>query len=335
MSTSPDRPAATVTGLRARLRAALAGRPSGLHVGGESRLLEPTMPMTEEAVSVRKPRDDEIDVYGLTHPGKVRTTNNDHFLIGQVRKHLAVSLTSMSDLDQATIGQDRLAFVAMVADGVGGGERGQEASRLALQAVTEYMASSMDAYYSSDARESAAFTEVLEEAALRCHAEVLKRAEERPEFRGMATTLTLWFGVWPWYYILQVGDSRYYLYREGVLTQISRDQTMAEALLAQGGFQRGPGFMDKWSHVLASSIGGTATAPVVTRLRHDWKNTHLLCSDGLTKHVSDARIAERLRDMTSAKQVCEALLQDALDGGGSDNITIVVGRSTPHDPAAP
>jgi len=51
-----------------------------------------------------------------------------------------------------------------------------------------------------------------------------------------------------------------------------------------------------------------------------------MCSDGLTKHVTDAQIAERLRTMTSAQQVSEALLQDALDGGGTDNISIIVGR---------
>ena len=55
---------------------------------------------------------------------------------------------------------------------------------------------------------------------------------------------------------------------------------------------------------------------------------HLLCTDGLTKHVPDEQIAERLGSMTSAKQVCEQLLQDALDGGGTDNITIIVGRAT-------
>jgi protein phosphatase len=54
---------------------------------------------------------------------------------------------------------------------------------------------------------------------------------------------------------------------------------------------------------------------------------HLLCSDGLTKHVSDEKIADRLRNMTSSKQACETLLQDALDGGGTDNISIIVGRA--------
>ena len=60
----------------------------------------------------------------------------------------------------------------------------------------------------------------------------------------------------------------------------------------------------------------------------------LLCSDGLTKHVPDDRIAERLRAMTSAQQVCEQLLQDALAGGGSDNITIIVGRAVKQQDAA-
>ena len=70
---------------------------------------------------------------------------------------------------------------------------------------------------------------------------------------------------------------------------------------------------------------------VVTGIDQNWNYVHLLCSDGLTKHVSDERIAERLRSMASAKQVCEDLLQDALDDGGSDNITIIVGRAV-NDP---
>ncbi len=56
-----------------------------------------------------------------------------------------------------------------------------------------------------------------------------------------------------------------------------------------------------------------------------------MCSDGLTKHVSDERIAERLATMQSSRQVCEQLLQDALDGGGTDNITIIVGRLVRND----
>ena len=61
------------------------------------------------------------------------------------------------------------------------------------------------------------------------------------------------------------------------------------------------------------------------RIDRGWDYVHLTCSDGLTKHVSDKRIRERLMTMTSAKQVCEDLIQDALDGGGTDNITMIIG----------
>jgi len=80
------------------------------------------------------------------------------------------------------------------------------------------------------------------------------------------------------------------------------------------------------AHVLSSAIGGEQTTPVVTRLQAHRGNVHLLCSDGLTKHVSDERIKARLATMTSSRQACEALLRDALDGGGTDNITLVVSR---------
>ena len=88
-------------------------------------------------------------------------------------------------------------------------------------------------------------------------------------------------------------------------------------------------FNTRWANVLSSSIGGQQTAPVVTRMDQERGTIGLLCSDGLTKHVSDEQIAERLRTMTSAKQVCEDLTQDALDDGGTDNITIIVGRDAP------
>ena len=81
------------------------------------------------------------------------------------------------------------------------------------------------------------------------------------------------------------------------------------------------------SHVLSSAIGGHTTTPTISRFPADWENVYLLCSDGLTRHVTDARIHEVLRTMTSSRQACETLLNDALDGGGSDNITIVIGRT--------
>jgi serine/threonine protein phosphatase PrpC len=143
----------------------------------------------------------------------------------------------------------------------------------------------------------------------------------------MATTLTLYLGVWPRAYLLQVGDSRCYLLRHGELTQITRDQTMAQEMVDLGVMKAEDAAATRLAHTLTSSIGGSQTDPKVTRFEMTWGHVLLLCSDGLTRHVSDDRIREVLRSMTSARQACETLLQDALDGGGSDNITIVVGRA--------
>ena len=274
----------------------------------------------------RKPRDDEIDVYGLTHIGKVRKTNQDHFLLATVNKSVRMLHTSLPDSARLPFGDQRLAFLAMVADGVGGGEGGEKASAKALEIVTDYVVSSMNCYYASDSSE-ASFIDELQAAALTSHDAVVEHARAEGVTRSMATTLTLWMGVWPWAYLLQVGDSRYYLYRDGELMQVSRDQTLAQDLVDQGVFTRAAGERSQFAHVLSSAIGGEKTMPVVTRLQNDWGMVHLLCSDGLTKHVSDTRIAERLAAMTSAKRVCEQLVQDALDDGGSDNVTIIVGRT--------
>jgi serine/threonine protein phosphatase PrpC len=283
------------------------------------------------ATADRKPRDDEIDVYGLTHPGKLRTENQDHFLICALRKQMVVNLTSLPDAEELLAGSERLTLLMMVADGVGGGSKGEEASRIALEDVTKYVSHGMRCYYAAGSADDREFFEALQEGALQCHAELLRRGEEDPEYRGMATTLTLYLGVWPRAYLLQVGDSRCYLLQNGVLRQVTRDQTMAQELIDLGVMTPAAAVGTRYERTLSSSIGGRQTAPVVTRFDLAWDTVVLLCSDGLTKHVSDQRIGEQLRRMTSAKQVCEDLLQDALEDGGTDNISLIVRRAVPTE----
>jgi len=291
-----------------------------------------THPSETSAPAERKPRDDEIDVYGLTHPGRVREENQDHFLICSLHKSVAILGSSLPDFSPLSSGPDRVAFLAMVADGVGGGSRGEEASRRAVELATQYVTGCMRCYYAADPAD-AEFVDSLQQAATGAHEEFLRLAEVDPERRGMATTLTLWLGAWPRAYLLQVGDSRYYLYREGELTQLSRDQTMAQELVDLGVLSRADAARSRYATTLSSAIGGRQSAPMVTRVTNGWGYVHLLCSDGLTRHVPDARIRERIAGMTSARELCEGLLQDALDGGGSDNITIIAGRCVPKDPA--
>src|SRR6478735_8990757 len=293
-----------------------------------------TSPMADVAAPpARKPTDEELDVYGLTHPGKVRPSNQDHFLICSLSKQVRVQLTSLTTAAELTAPTERLAFLAMVADGVGGRAAGETASRLAVEVVTRYVSQSIQCYYSAPAGNDEGFLAALQEAAMQSHADLLATADSQPELAGMATTLTLWIGVWPRAYLLQVGDSRCYLLRGGELTQLSRDQTMAQELIDAGVMARAEASRTRWAHTLSSAIGGHQTAPTVTRLEQQWGNVGMLCTDGLTTHVSDDLIRQRLRTMTSARQVCEDLLRDALDGGGTDNITVLVGRTVRRRPS--
>ena len=288
--------------------------------------MAPTQAGAAPAGTDRRPREDEIDAHGVTHPGKVRRDNQDHYLLCSLRRQIVVRGSSIPQAD-TVLGteSERLAAMAMVADGVGGAAKGETASRVALTGIARYVSRSLRCYYRSEEGED--FSETLQQGARECHEELRRLAEEESEHRGMATTLTLLLSVWPRAYLLQVGDSRCYLLRNGELTQITRDQTMAQEMVDLGIMKPDQVAGTRLEHTLTSSIGGSHSQPTVNRFDMNWGHVLLLCSDGLTRHVPDDRIREVLRSMTSAQQACETLLKDALAGGGSDNITVVIGRA--------
>ena len=93
-----------------------------------------------------KPKIEEMDVHGVTDIGKVRKVNQDHFLLCSLQKRMEIVQTSIPNLDQLPVGNQQVAYLAMVADGVGGGPAGEEASRLAIRTITNYVQHSMDCY---------------------------------------------------------------------------------------------------------------------------------------------------------------------------------------------
>ena len=274
-------------------------------------------------MSSRRPRDDEIDFFGITHPGKVRKDNQDHYLVSTLHKTARVKATSLPNPELFELPSQRIASFGMVADGVGGHTGGETASRAAVEAIAEYVKETMNAFYAADESDESAFFSALEDAAAACHQAVIQRAHDSGQPTG-ATTLTLFVAVWPSLYLLHVGDSRFYLYRGGALQRLTRDQTMAQDLVDSGVLAKEQAVRSPLAHVLTSSIGGSETRPDVSRVELTRGDVLLLCTDGLTKHVSDDRIADRLREMTSAEQVARTLVDDALAGGGSDNVTVLV-----------
>lgn len=272
----------------------------------------------------RKPRDDELDLFGLTHPGKVRPENQDQFLICTVHPQLVMHGTSIPEHDRLPLRGERVATILLVADGVGGGSRGREASELATRAVAQYVMSSLECFHAVGASTGERFFGALSDAALDAHEAVLAESADRADVNRMATTLTLAIIVWPWAYVVQVGDSRCYHLHGGELHQVTKDQTMAQALVDVGALEPSKIKGSRLNHILTSALGGTEALPVVTRVELRRDSVLLLCSDGLTKHVTDAEIADRLRTKESSAQVGRALVDLALERGGSDNITVIV-----------
>jgi protein phosphatase len=218
----------------------------------------------------------------------------------------------------------------LVADGVGGSVDGSEASRLATIAVTEYFASAMRCYHTAGSTSEHEFTEALRNAAIEAHNRVRAQADAQFAGRRMASTLSVAIVVWPWLYVVQVGDSRCYTYHDGVLQQVTRDQTVAQEMIDRGALSPERAHNSPLAHVLSSAIGADEALPVISRVDVGKRGTvTLVCSDGLTKHVSDDEIGAAIGRMTSTEQLCQELLDLVLERGGSDNVTIVAGRALP------
>lgn len=272
-----------------------------------------------------KPRDEDLDLFGLTHQGLVRSENQDHFLIGTLHRELAVHGTSLP-MSQLLLRGERLATFGVVADGVGGTAGGAAASRRAVETIAQYVQSTLRCFSVADPNHESAFVDALRAAALEAHTAVRAIGSDAEDY-GPATTLTMAIGVWPRAYVLQVGDSRCYVYGDGALRRLTRDQTVAQDFVDSGTLKAEEVARSPYRNVLSSAIGGRNADPVVSALNQRRDNVVLLCSDGLTRHVTDEELGAALASIRSAEQVCQDLLRLTLERGGTDNITIIVGRA--------
>ncbi|MGZ8490838.1 MAG: PP2C family protein-serine/threonine phosphatase [Gemmatirosa sp.] len=275
-----------------------------------------------------RPRDDELDLYGITHPGRVRPENQDHFLLCTVHPQVLVHGTSLPNESALTLRGQRLATLMLVADGVGGSAAGSTASRLAVEAVTRYVATSLRSYHVAGSSGEGELMEALRAAAIAAHDAVRAEAQARSDSRDMATTLSLGVVIWPWLYVVQVGDSRVYLFQDDELRQLTRDQTLAQELVDQGVLSAERATASPFAHVLSSAIGAKEAMPEITRVDVRVRGCVILvCTDGLTKHVSDAEIADALTNCAGSRETCERLVELTMERGAEDNVTVIATRA--------
>ena len=266
------------------------------------------------------PTQAEVDVHGMTHPGKVRVQNEDHFLIASMEKALRVEEASIPESMLKGLVNASHSYLFCVADGVGGLAGGDRASEAAVRAVARYVNDATRCYYNVPPSEEQRLLDELRTAVLRAHAVL------REEEAGTATTLTMAFVAWPRAFVVHVGDSRAYRLRDGRLEQLTTDQTIAQAMVDAGVMSPAEADATQWKHVLASALGSDEATPACFLTDCHRQDIMLLCTDGLTKHVQADEIAAELAIARSAAETCQALVDRALERGGTDNITVIVGR---------
>ena len=268
-----------------------------------------------------------LDTYGCTDQGRIRTSNQDQFLVAELHKVFDITQTSIPKQYRHRFESGARALMLLVADGVGGISGGEEASALTLDTVVTYVSTSMRCFYKLDEHvQQELMTElsrIVEEsdAAVRSKAASTQRST-------MATTLTMAHILWPRAYVVQIGDSRCYHLHGDSMMQITKDQTVAREMIEQGILDPAHEDRSPFKDVLTQAIGtgDVALTAEISRVELEVGDTLLLCTDGLTKHVDDEAIRDALRQRSTAKDTAKTLLRQALDGGGSDNTTIVVAR---------
>lgn len=270
-----------------------------------------------------------VDCHGFSHAGRKREANEDHFLLAELGKSLLIHNTSLPFENETRLHGGSQGQLLLVSDGIGGQAGGERASRLAVDTVTRYVLNMLPWFLRVDLdSEEDLLEEELKKVIERCEWRIQASADKHPERSDMGTTLTMGYALWPNLYVIHLGDSRCYLHRGSRLKQVTTDHTVARQMVEQGTLEETKADDTRWSHVLWNSLGGGsgAASPDVLKVPLELGDTVVLCTDGLTREVSDVEIREVLEKGGSSAQSSRELVDLANRKGGRDNITVAVAR---------
>lgn len=238
-----------------------------------------------------------MNVVGKTHIGLVRENNQD-------------------TLEFGTLGT--VAQYAVVCDGMGGANGGNIASKIAVEVIGSRIRDGFTPEHSGSSVER-----LLASAMATANAGVYDRAQQQPELSGMGTTVVAVIAHGNKVYISHVGDSRLYLLRNGVLTQVTRDHSVVQELIEEGRISEEEARSHPRKNYITRALGVVAEeSGEYDELDAQSGDRLLLCTDGLTNEVSTELMTELMAK--PQEEALEALIRAALDDGGADNITVVL-----------
>jgi protein phosphatase len=271
-------------------------------------------------VTDQSPRDIIVHVFGRTDVGRTREHNEDCFVVAD--------LTTMNATLQPEVREHRpgnRGTLFMVADGMGGAAAGEVASQMATEVVLE----ELDTWWRrSESTDADTFAGALRKAVEAANTRIHRYAVEHPENRGMGTTTTIAGILGATLYLCQVGDSRGYLVRQGVATQITKDQSLVQRLIDAGELTAEEAEVSERRNIILQALGPEAQVKVdLTTQPLRRGDTLVLCSDGMSGQMRTADIARIVAEKApDLMETCKALIDLANENGGPDNITVITAR---------
>ncbi len=180
-----------------------------------------------------RPRRVRTEFGALSHRGKVRGNNEDHYLVARLAKSMHVCKSSLPD-SGATYFSEEEGYMMVVADGMGGAAAGERASALAVRSVEEFVLNTLKWFLHLGGQEEHALFNELRAGIELADRTVIARAQRDRALLGMGTTLTMAYSVATDLFIVHAGDSRAYLFHDGELQQLTDDHTLVQMMVSNG-----------------------------------------------------------------------------------------------------
>jgi protein phosphatase len=269
----------------------------------------------------------QVDLAATSHQGHVRTANEDHYLVLRFGRWLETLLTSLPP-GQLPARGDEVGYGLLVADGIGGAAGGEMASRTAISMLISFLLHTPDWVLSTEPQAAEEVLRRTAERYRRIHEALCEKGRADPEVAHMGTTMTLACSLGTSLIIGHVGDSRAYLFREGRLCLLTRDHTLVQELINMGQLTPGQAARQPCRHILTASLGGGGQS-YKGDFQRAWLTEGdelLLCTEGLTQMVDGAAIMAVLQGAATSEEACQALVAEALNNGGIDNVTVALAR---------
>ena len=246
----------------------------------------------------------------LTDVGQVRTVDEDSILA--------------ADLSFGVNSESSKFLLLAVADGMGGHAKGEEASKIALNAIARAVI--------PDLLNNTPFTKILEKGIQNANQDILDYTAENPEASGMGTTSVCAVVKDNQIHLANVGDSRAYRVSDDEICRVTKDHSYVQALIDEGDITEEQAREHPRKNEITRAVGIMPSIEVDTmKLTLDSDESLLLCCDGVIAHLSDDDIHKIIRGSSDPQTACQEIVDMANERGGSDNISLIILSSEGSD----